>query len=185
MPVNVNKGEPAPAVAAAGSPLIDLRARREAKRKALHLDLKVPRWDDDGGPEIWARYNPASFSVAMSATERRRKRKDPEWMVLSNADTLADAMVGVFVKQGDQSFTLAGGQWRSFDPDTARDDEWVSVKGERVGELNAALGIDAHSAAETLRALFFTDGDLMAHSAKLAEFSGVSLPTADEEALGE
>src|ERR1039458_1295553 len=162
MPAHITVNEPVPA--AVGSPLIDLRARRSAKRETLTLDLKVPRWDDDGGPfELWVRYRPASMSVALNSTERRRKSKDTEWMVKANADTLADACLGVYAKVDGQPYTLASGEWHPFDPDEAKPDEWVAVKGERVEELNAALGIEAHSAVETLRALFFTDGDLFGH----------------------
>lgn len=186
MAVTVTKGAPLPTPAADGSPLIDLRRRREEKLNKLHIDLEVPRWGDNGGPAVWIRYRPAKMAITLTAAEKRQKSKHKDWFVLSNADVLVDSCVGVFVKVNGEPFTLAhDGTWTSFDPDTAAEADWVSVKGARVDELNDALGIQASSAVESLRALFFTDGDLFAHANALGDFSGVEIPKADEEAVGE
>ena len=185
MPAHVTAHDPVPVPASPGSPLVDLRKRREEKRDSLHLDLEVPRWDEDGGPfQVWVRYKPARHSLAVTSAEKRQKTNDPDWVTLANADSLVDACVGVYVKVKGQPFTLSGGQWVSFDRETAGPEEWVSVTGGRVEELNEALGVQAHSAVETLRALFFTDGDLVLHALKLGQFSAVSAPEADEETLG-
>ena len=177
---------PSPAHAAPGSPLINLRAQRQAKIDALHLDLEVPRWSETGPAHVWIRYRPADMTVALTAPDKRRAQGRPNWLELATADILVDACVGVYTKVDGTAYTLNGdGQWVRFDPDRAHSDEWVSVSGTRAPELAAALGLEAKSAVEVLRALFFSSGDLMAHSGELNDFSSRAAPKADEEFLGE
>ena len=73
--------------------LKSLKARREAIKKDLYIDLQVPRWDD---PEIFVRYGPMDPTTAEKAIETRRKTKVADYMVLANADILARSCIGVF-----------------------------------------------------------------------------------------
>lgn len=161
-----------PVDAPTGSALFDLRAIREKKLAALYIDLPVPRWGDEGTPEIVVRYKPTKPSVALSATEKRRSAKDPEWLMLANADVLVDACVGVYAVYKGKQYSLRPGEpdgpWTRFDPDLAEN-----------------LGLSTKRAVDVVRALYLTDGDLIGAVNALAEWSGTVLPKVDEEALGE
>lgn len=176
--------------APAGSPMFDLRRIRAEKFRRLHLDLQVPRWADGGGPEVWVRYGPVRTKATFESLERRQRAAkksrdgvtDAEWVVLTNADLLVSCCQAVYLKADGQTFTLTGGQWSAFDLDAAPADRLI-----RFGpELADALGIaDPGSAAGVCRALFFTDGDLQAHAGAVSDWSGVEVPKAEGEALGE
>jgi hypothetical protein len=176
-----------PVEAAPGSPLINLRQRRADVLKGLHLDLEVPRWTTDDFPyQVWIRYKPVNVTITLTAADKRQKAQAKDWVALAAADSLVDACIGVYLRDGEQALTLTGaGDWVTFDPDTAAEHEWVSVKGDRATELNDAFGFDATRAVETLRALFFNvDGDLLGHAERLNEFSSAVAPKADEETVG-
>lgn len=163
--------EAAPVAAAVGSPLANLRAIRARKLAELTLDLKVPRWDDRGGPEIWVRYGPSDPDVAMRAAERRAKQDSA--MVLANADALVDACVGVYLKADGREFSLrpndAEGPLTRFDADLA-----------------VALGLDEHArAVDVVRALYLTPGDLLNAAVALGEWSASKAETVDQAVLGE
>lgn len=183
-----------PVPAAAGSPLINLRAVRQAKLAKLHLDLAVPRWDEGDSPvdQLIVRYRPLNNSAAIQAVEKRQASKADEWITLANADQLVSSCVGVYVKVDGKPFTLAGdgsGNWVEFDPDTAGPAEWVSFSGPRAPELAAALGIDLEGetskAVALVRGVYFTDGDMSLANQQLTLWSSKTGPQADEEALGE
>lgn len=184
---------PVPVPAAPGSPLINLRAIRQAKLAKLHLDLPVPRWDEEGGPDpvvLVVRYRPVDSTAAINAVEKRQRSKADDWVVLSQIDQLVDSCVGVYAKRDGKRFTLApSGEWVEFDPDTAAPHEWVGFSGERAPDLAAALGLDLTNepskAAALVRAVYFTDGDIGLACQQLAAFSTKMGPQADEEALGE
>jgi hypothetical protein len=128
--------------AAPSSPLADLRARRAKHLEGLHLDLKVPRWDDDGGPSIWVRYSPSSPGKIDDINAKRdevKKIEGSDWYVNANADVLIDSCVGVYAKDGDDTYSLRPGDptgsWTTFDQDLA-----------------ASLGIDAAGARSVVKA---------------------------------
>lgn len=168
--------EPGPVPAAIGSPLFDLRQRRGEINARLYLDLQVPRWHDDGGPEIWVRYRPARAVTAQKSIQRRAEKKDDEALINTEADVLVEACVGVYAKVGEQTFSLrvgdAEGTWTRFDQDLA-----------------VALGLDPNdketTAAATCRALYFTELDLISAASDLGAWSGQASKKAEEEALGE
>ena len=163
-----------------GSPLASLRARREALQEKLYLDLKVPRWDDDGGPAIYVRYNPSSPAFLGKTIEKAKKQKPrpDDWMVNANADALIQSCVAVFaIEDGtppekatrEQQLSLRdgdpAGDWTRFDPD-----------------LGFSLGVEGvQSARAVVRKLYFTEGDLLAAASRLVEWSGVAAPEADED----
>jgi hypothetical protein len=169
-----------------GSPLMNLRAQRTAIINALYLDLEVPRWSDGGQPGVWIRYKPAKFTLTLMAAERRKESKDPEWLELANADVLVDACVGVYTKVDGNAYTVnSDGQWVQFDPDQAVPSDWVPVTGEGGTRLAEAFGIQTNTAVGIMRGLFYSGGDMMAHSGRLNEFSARVMPEADKQFLGE
>jgi len=174
--------DPPPAVTPTGqgSPLASLRARREALQEKLYLDLKVPRWDDDGGPAIYVRYNPSSPAFLGKTIEKAKKQKPrpDDWMVNANADALIQSCVGVFAIEDGTS------------PEKATREQMISLKdGEPTGdwtrfdhELGFSLGVEGvQSARAVVRKLYLTEGDLLAAANKLVEWSGVAAPEADED----
>lgn len=179
--------------AAPGSPLANLRQIRQAKLNKLHLDLKVPRWDEGDQPlHLVVRYHPVSASQAMNAVEKRQASKAEDWVILAQIDQLVSACVGVYAKVDGQAFTLAAdgsGNWVSFDPANPLPGEWVSFSGQRAPELAAALGVDLDhersKSAALVRALYFTDGDIGLACQRLSVWSAEVSPEADQEALGE
>lgn len=162
----------APIPAPEGSALFDLRALRERKLKDLYKDLPVPRWGEDGTPEIVVRYKPSKPQVALRATEKRRTENDPDWLILANADVLVDACIGVYAVYQGKKYSLKPGEpnapWTKFDRNLAEN-----------------LGIETNRAVEVVRALYLTDGDLIGAVNALAAWSGTVLPQIDEESLGE
>lgn len=160
--------------AAAGSVLADLRARRTKLVKALFIDLKVPRWDDDGGPSIWVRYKPSDPGKIDDINGKRdeaRKTEGKDWYVNANADILIDSCIGVFAKDGDATYSLKPddptGPWTTFDTDLA-----------------VSLGLDAKGARDAVKALYLTNGDLIGAALRLNSWSGEASITADEEFSG-
>lgn len=187
-----------PVPAAPGSVLFNLRTQRARKLDTLTMDLKVPCWDwDEHGtagvnPELWVRYRPPRISKAVAASERweKRKKDHQDWTVMVNAETLADACIGVYLKHGDRCFTLEPGttdQWVTFNPDDLRPDstDWLKPIGDRAEELSWALLGQKATATQTMRGLFFSENDLMDHVLKLSEFASEKIPETDEESLGE
>ncbi len=184
---DVASGDDAPP-AKAPSMLDGLAARRVAAIEALHIDLKVPRWDVDGAPAIWVRYAPLDTDKAANAYEKWRRppvanakrtttggRPDPEWRTKSTAEALVESCVGVFAvidEDGEADVKVSlrrgdpHGHWTRFDP-----------------ELADALGITAATAIEVCRGVYLTSGDMLAAFGELSEFSGTAAVQADEDFL--
>jgi hypothetical protein len=161
-----------PVPAAPGSALAALRDLRKAKLDALHLELPVPRWADDGGPDIRVRYIPADPAFMNKAYEAR-KRQNPRptnWMVLGAADILVASCKEVFAVEDGREISLRdgdpNGSMTRFDPDLAY-----------------TLGVETKQAVDVARALYLTDGDLIAAVNTVAEWSGISVPAADADFL--
>lgn len=156
--------------AAAGSPMASLRARREALTKRLHVDLQVPRYED---PAVFVRYRPLTQAEIDAAMGRHEKSKDPDKTATVNAALLAAACVGVFQvgADGREASVIVDnldGEWPRFD--------------ER---LAAELGLpDATTAATVVRALYFTDGDVIAAASALTAWSGYSQEKLEREHEG-
>jgi hypothetical protein len=162
--------------AADKSPLANLRQRREAIAAELHVDLKVPRWEDDGGPSIFVRYKAATPGKVEGAREKRRKQRKAlgdDWIVYANADILIDACVGVFALADDGKTELSlrdgdpYGEMTTFDPD-----------------LGFSLGLEDEGAVAVVRKLYFTDFDLTSACNDLCAWSGVRINDSEEAFLG-
>jgi hypothetical protein len=163
------------------SPLMSLRARRDQIQKELYLDVKVPRWDEGGGPSVYIRLSPAAPSFFGKVIEQRKKQRatQPDWMVNANADVLIKHCEGVFLIEEP-----------NLSPKDALPEQMLSLRdGDPSGvwtkidmDLAAALGLDSSvGTVRTIRALFFTEGDLIQVANKLAEYSGITQGEADED----
>jgi hypothetical protein len=155
--------------AARSSVLSGLRAKRAAMNETLYVDLQVPRWTD---PEIWVRFKPAEPASITTAMEKRRKRqpRPADWFVMAQCDVLAESCIGVYAILDDTKYSLRvgdeEGDWTKFDADLANN-----------------LGLDTQRAAEVVRGLYVTDGDLIGAMNKLALWSGITVPDMDEDFL--
>lgn len=135
-----------------------LKARREAAVEDLHLDLKIPRYD----PPIYVRFKPVEQKRidAMRAAVEKGKAKDKT--VAANAALLAEATIGLF--------EIVDGEKVSIDP-SDRDGEWP-VFDMRLAEL---FEVQAVKAAEVVRAVYLTDGDIIATVMQVGDWSGYNL----------
>lgn len=162
------------------SPLAGLRARRVEALQHLYVDLKVPRWDDDGGPAVYVRYQPVDPETAQKAVRKRQQAKPrpDKHLLLATCDVLLGACIGVFAVEGESAeggdpvrLSLREGDERG---------EWTKFD----GDLAEALGIDHRRATDIVRGLYLTEGDIWAASQALAEWSGIAVPQADDAFLG-
>ena len=163
--VTVTPGPVVQADAAAPKRSVALQSianKRKLLKKNLFIDLQVPRWND---PEIFVRYRPVESTVTEAAIEKRRESQDavPEWLLLANADILVLACDGVYAcLDGDHTvkYSLRAGDpegsWTKFDPD-----------------LGAALEVPIPTANDVVRALYLTDGDLIAAANRVVEWSSL------------
>lgn len=171
----------APQQPAPRSPLAALKVRREELAKGLHLDLKVPRWED---PEIFVRYAPID-STKMEESIAKRSQGGKGWSILANADVLAQSCQGVYAcLDGDytKKFSLKAPEVAGVD---ASEDALLRVAWTRFDQdLREALGVHAathNDAVSVCRALYLTDGDLIAAATALMEWSGISAEKLDED----
>lgn len=141
--------------AAAGSALARLRDRRKAASERLHLDLAVPRYD----PPIYVRFRPVTQPELESIERRFKGSKDPDKNVHRHAALLAETCVGIF-ERNDQ------GAEQGLDPDSPG--VWPRFDDALAGLLEA----DVDTAVDTVRALYLTDGDVIATAGRVTEWSG-------------
>jgi hypothetical protein len=137
------------------SPLARLLAAQQEARKTLYLDLQVPRLPYP----VFVRYAPLPQDRIEALTKKFRNVKKDR-AVLSDAALLAEACMGVFVHDED-------GEPVSIDPDS---DVWPKFD-DHLADL---LGVEATSAADTVRALYLTDGDVISTAVRVVEWSGYS-----------
>ena len=156
----------APTARPSSAALLSLKSRREEIKKDLYIDLQVPRWST---PEVFVRYGPIDATRADQAIRKREGSK--EFSVLANADILAQACIGVYAcldGDRDTKYSLNSdnpdGPWTRFDPALARN-----------------LGLITDAAVDVVRALYYTDGDLIQAAAALGEWSGKTNAKLDED----
>lgn len=161
----------------AKSLLSHLKERHDTIQQQQVLDLRVPRWSN---PEIWVRYQPVSFDAVDKARTSSGKLQpnDPKTsqiVFLAQVDALIEACIGVYAKLPE-------------DPDTEyslRPDDPEGTLTKFDPDLAANLGMNSQSTArQVVRSLFFTDGDIVNHSNRVAKWSGWAGDEADTE-LGE
>lgn len=145
------------APAAATSLLATLRERVEEAEATnpLHLDLQVPRMRG-----VWVRYRPTTSQEINALTKRigdNVKVEDDRKPLVTNAAILCAACLGVYVV--DDAGEPVG------DPDT-----WVRPGAQLARELGRDPS-ELPTAADTLLALYRTDGDLMSASVQVNAWS--------------
>lgn len=154
--------------AADSSVLTSLRDRRQAALAEAHLDLAVPRLD----PPVYVRFKPIDDSRFNALMKRFEKYKGNDRNVVHNASILAECCLGVF--------EVIDGEKVSIDP-ADRDGDWPRFD----PQLAQLLGQDLEPrAADVVRGLYVTDGDVIATAGKLAEWSGYSLADLEELTAG-
>jgi len=145
--------------AATGSALSRLRESREQALESLYIDYEVPRIS----PAVFVRYKPVEMAVVKRLDRVFAKSKDPEKDVQHSAALLADRCIGIFDADSEDSPE----SWMRFDAD--------------LGQL---LGVQVKSAADVVRALYLTDGDVIATAGKLGDWSGFNLDEVQERIQG-
>lgn len=148
--------------AADSSALAALRARRRKPLEALYIDLVIPRYD----PPIYVRYAPITQTRLEEISSKTEKSKERDRTALGNATVLAETCIGLFELDSE-------GEAVSIDPanPTSSSGDWVKFD-DRLVEL---FELDkAPRAAEVVRQMYLTDGDVAATVVKLGEFSGYS-----------
>lgn len=168
-----------------GSPLANLRQRRDEIAAEQVLDLPVPRWSD---PELVVRYRPGEHRRMRNALDKIEKapaRERAEVEVTMNTDLLIHACLGVFARIGGRPYVCTGpDEWTPI----PTDDEGTPVYDDWDGfspHLAATLGAATESARSVVSAMFLTDGDILATAGKLMQWSGYQEAEADEAILGE
>lgn len=169
-------GPPLREVTGGVSLLQSLKDRRRTIAESQFLELQVPRWSN---PEIWVRYKAVDFNVVDRArrnAEKAKGDKQSDAILMANVDSLIAGCVGVYaiLEDDDEHRHLSlrpgepEGELTTFDRDLASN-----------------LGLNSEATArQVVRALFFTDGDILEHAQRLGRWSGYKGETADEE-LGE
>ncbi|WOF23843.1 hypothetical protein N8K70_03945 [Microbacterium betulae] len=148
--------------AAPTSGLASLRKQREQIKASLHLDLLVPRYDEP----VYVRYTAPTKAQINRINDRAKKSRDKD--ALAEAALLAECAVGVFQKDDAGKPIGQPEQWPKFDKDLA----------EYLGEPKLERAVDV------VRALFFTDGDIIAQAAALGRWAGFAEEQAVEEYEG-
>lgn len=135
-----------------------LRDRREQAKAELFTDLKIPRYD----PPIYVRFKPVPQARIDGMNKAAEKSKAKDATVAANAAILADATIGVFEVIDDQKVSInpsdREGEWPRFDSDLA---ELFEVR--------------ATKAADVVREVYMTDGDIIATVTQLGVWSGFNL----------
>lgn len=160
---------PGEAKGAPGSGLDQLRGKRRKAVQDLHTDQVVPRSEDLFGTRVIVRYRPCTDAERKRVEKRFGKSKSDEADVQANAVLLATCAMGVFTdhERDDPE------SWMKFDQDLAAlildsDEEGAKVK----------------TAADVVRLLYVTDGDVAATAAKILEFSGYTFDELEDASTG-
>jgi hypothetical protein len=151
------------------TPIFSLKSRRAEILKKLHIDLRVPRYEE---PEVWVRFSPVDTTLMNASVTKHSKTKEKDWGLKANAEVLINSCVGiyaVFPENPDEKFSLRedepNGEWTKFDMALAK-----------------ALDIipDEHAPAiSVVRKFYFADGDLVDTTERLLRWSNVSNNEAD------
>jgi len=155
----VSASTPAPI----GSALASLRAEREKAAEKLYLDLPVPRYDN-----LHIRVQPIEQADVKRIGERFKKSRDQEAPVKQAATIVATACIGIF-SRGENGEPLGDpSEWPTFD-----------------AEVAAAIDRpDLTRAVDIVRAVYLTDGDIIATQVRIGEWSGYSTEQLDSEYSG-
>lgn len=149
---------PGALAAAPRSILAGIRAQRDAIKAELFTDFSIPKYEN-----LHVRYKAPTKADLAEVRSRAEKAKDLG--ELHEALILAKCCVGIFSRDENGKPLGDPADWPKFDH-----------------ELAEALGLPENTrAVEVVRALFATEGDVMAQSAALIRWAGF----AEEQALEE
>ena len=154
-----------------GSPIFELKARREKIANELVKSFSVPRWED---PEIYCEFSiiePSVLAKVLQKRERQKNKKD-DWVAWAYCDLLSSSCKRVYaVVDGDHENVYS---LRPGDP---------NGKPTRVDhDLARALGLDPNetNASDTFRKLFFSEGDVIDFATRVFRWSSIIGEEADE-----
>lgn len=150
--------------AAAGSLLDGLRADLAKAKEGLYIDLRVPRIE----PPLFVRYGPLTKPVIDKANAKTLESKDEDRIVVGKALALALVCQGVFREDADGKPAGDPAQWPRFGPELAR-----------LLDLPEDCG-----AVTVVRALYLTDGDVMAAADEVTDWSVQAERRAQEQHEG-
>ena len=167
--VDPDISEPGEIPAAPRSGLAAIRGKRAEAVKALHIDLPVQRSEEVFGQTVFVRCRPYTDAERKAVTKRVEKLKSKADEVAENASLLAKCTLGIFTADERDN----PDEWMRFDRELA-----ALILDEDESEVSVA------TAAEVVRLLYLTDGDILSSAAKLTEFSGYSLEELDEATSG-
>lgn len=174
--------------AASGSPLAHLRGRIASWRDEAYVDLQVPRSHD---PEVFVRFGTIPHAKVKAIFERqekagkRNKRKD--WEVVANAELLADTCLGIYLVLDGEPYPFdvdatAPVELDKLDPDELPGFDW------RAASLLpdfADVPRDRIAAVDVVRALYVTDGDILATGDAVSRHCGYDPAGVRERLEGE
>ena len=160
-----------PEVQPEGTPLFELKSRREKIASELVKSFQVARWED---PEIFCEFSVIEPSVLTKALVKREKQKNKrdDWVAWAYCDVLAPACKKVYaVLNEDHSVQYS---LRKGDPNG----EPTKVD----HDLARALGLDPAdcTASETFRKLFFSEGDVLDFANRVFRWSSIVGDEVDE-----
>lgn len=146
--------------APAGTVRSGLLARLAKVREELHLDIPVPRTT----PPVMVRYVPIEERVAQEMTKRSLTSKDKDATVNLNANILARYCRGIWMLDDKGNAVSVFNEEQPLDPDS---DELPTFKTAALVKL-----LDGGTNAEIVRKIYATDGDVLAASITVQNWSG-------------
>lgn len=165
-----------------------LGQRRAQLAAAQKLTLRIPRWgDDDGGPRLFVIYRLLGREELQKANQAIEKAKAPvrnqvEWT--KNLDVLVNACEGVFAILPDDfdKARLADCTRYSLNPE---DPEGELTRFDAALAASFGMDPDQSSARQVIQHVFISDGDILQHFSRLAEWSGYTNGGVDGDLEGE
>lgn len=136
----------------------NLKSRRDKAIEELFTDYKIPRYD----PPIYVRFKPVPQDRIDAAEKAAERSKAKDAKVAANAAILANATIGVF--------EVIDGRKVSINP-ADRDGEWPKFD----SGLAELFEVQATKSADVVRAVYMTDGDIIATVTQLGVWSGFNL----------
>lgn len=136
-----------------GSVIERLREMRASFSDDAHVDIEVPGYRG----ELVARYGPLPWEVVRNIAIRgERGKRNPDIGPLLAADGLANAIIGFYIREGDELKPLT----------------WNGLPVDSYGEsLRLVLGLtDAQTVRETVRSVFPDEFSLVSHYGTLMEW---------------
>lgn len=171
------------------SVLGDLRSRRRQVVQTLHLDLKVPHWDDPDPahpdaphPPIFVRYRAVGhdhIAKARRKMEEAKKAMQGQVELQENIDLLVKSVECVYSLVDDQEVSLRVGD--PFGEKTMFDGDLAHA----LGMGDDGTNVNIFKPPAIVRQLFLMEGDIISHAAKILEWNGYREAEADEELRGE